>query len=413
MLLVTIVVSIAVLLLLSQFRFPEESGQRLVDPAPAPLERLAARGAYDELASAMADLERRIAPRVVVFRVRPARSSGEFVVAPRVAQERAVAILGPNEALAPFAGVEPAILTREFTHHVAVLRVPAAEGATVSPQPVQPRTGPRYLVAVEGTSDGPSLRPVYVGRLALSPETAGAPVVTLSGLQAPLSRGAAIFTIEGTFLGLVTEGGAQPTLIGGDVLRAAAEQAQPTPVTIGDFGIDVQPLTDPLMRATGADRGVMVSYVRPDGRAAGVLQPSDVIQSIAGVPINSVAAFRQVERNRGGNPQVPLTIVRSGTVMEVALTTAGQPQDRQQSTESGVIGRTVTGTGVEIVAVRAGSAAATADIRRGDLIVLLNAQAAPTATMLDRAYRALKPGDVILLGVIRDHRQRIVPLEKR
>lgn len=413
LLLVTIVVSIAVLLLLARFRFPDERSQQPVAPAPAPLERLAALGAYDELASAMADLERRLVPRLVVFRVQPARASGEFIVAPRLTPDRVVVLLGPHETISAAGDVSPAILTREFTHQLAILGVPYVEGTTVALRTGQPRQGPRYVVAVEGTPEGPSLRPVYVGRVGSLQESGGAPFVALSGLQAPLPRGAAVFTLDGAFLGLVTETGTQTTLLVGEFLASTAENAQPTPITIGDFGIEVQPLTEPLMRATGTDRGVMVSSVRPDSRAAGILQPADVIQSVQGAAVTSVDAFRQAERNRGGAPSVSLSIVRGGTPLEVALTAAPAGSTAQQATETGVIGRSIAGTGIEVVAVRAGSAAAAADIRRGDLIVLLNEQSGPSVTMLDRAYRVAKPGQVVLLGVVRDQRQRIVALEKR
>src|SRR5688572_16564627 len=198
LLLVTIIVSVAVLLLLARFRFPAQIEQQPVDPAPAPLERLAARGAYDELASAMADLERRIGPRVAVFRVEPSRPSGGFVVAPRVTADRAVALLGPEEALAPVDDVAAAIVTRDFVHDLAIVSVPSAEDAVVAPRTGQPRQGPRYVVAVEGTPQGPALRPVYVGRVGTISESGGAAYVTLSGLQSPLPRGAAVFTLEGS-----------------------------------------------------------------------------------------------------------------------------------------------------------------------------------------------------------------------
>ena len=60
LLLATIAVSVGMLLLLARFRFPEEAGRQTVEPAAAPLERLAARATFDELAGTMADLERRI-----------------------------------------------------------------------------------------------------------------------------------------------------------------------------------------------------------------------------------------------------------------------------------------------------------------------------------------------------------------
>ncbi len=69
LLLVTIAVSVGMLLLLARFRFPDEATRQTVEPAPAPLERLAASATYDELASIMGDLERRVRPTVVSLAV--------------------------------------------------------------------------------------------------------------------------------------------------------------------------------------------------------------------------------------------------------------------------------------------------------------------------------------------------------
>lgn len=73
LLLATIGVSVAMLLLLARFRFPDESTRGTAEPPVAPLERLAARATFDELASTMADLERRLATRVELVRIQPTR----------------------------------------------------------------------------------------------------------------------------------------------------------------------------------------------------------------------------------------------------------------------------------------------------------------------------------------------------
>ncbi|HVB38288.1 MAG TPA: hypothetical protein VND92_07105, partial [Vicinamibacterales bacterium] len=58
LLLLTIGVSVAALLLLARFRFPAQAP--IVNPAPPPLERLAARATYDELATIMAQVQARV-----------------------------------------------------------------------------------------------------------------------------------------------------------------------------------------------------------------------------------------------------------------------------------------------------------------------------------------------------------------
>lgn len=206
LLLVTIGVSVAALLLLARFRFPEQTVQPS-EPAQAPLERLAARAAYDELASAMADLERRIAPRLIVFRVTPQRASGEYVVAPRVTGSRAVVVLGADERIEPTEGA-PDIITHDAERGLAVLATEPVDDAIVTPRTGPPRPGPRYVVVVEGSEQGPTLRPVYVGRTSTVDESGGAlTLLTMDALQSALPRGAAVFSLDGTFLGLVSVAG--------------------------------------------------------------------------------------------------------------------------------------------------------------------------------------------------------------
>ena len=69
LLLVTIAVSVGMLLLLARFRFPEEGRRQTAEPAPAPLERLAASATYDELASIMGELERRVRSTIIPLAV--------------------------------------------------------------------------------------------------------------------------------------------------------------------------------------------------------------------------------------------------------------------------------------------------------------------------------------------------------
>ena len=67
LLIVTLTISAAVLLLLAQLRFPESAG--LADATPPPLDRLAARASYDELASGVARVEAQVFPTLVVLRL--------------------------------------------------------------------------------------------------------------------------------------------------------------------------------------------------------------------------------------------------------------------------------------------------------------------------------------------------------
>ena len=67
LLIVTMSVSALVLLALAQLRFPD--APNLVETAAQPLDRLASRASYDELASSVARVEASVFPNIVVLRL--------------------------------------------------------------------------------------------------------------------------------------------------------------------------------------------------------------------------------------------------------------------------------------------------------------------------------------------------------
>lgn len=69
LLLIVVTLSAVVLIVLSRFRFPDRPATASSGATPLPLERLAARATYDELATIIADLGTRVTPSVVVLRV--------------------------------------------------------------------------------------------------------------------------------------------------------------------------------------------------------------------------------------------------------------------------------------------------------------------------------------------------------
>src|SRR5690606_38698880 len=99
-LLLVIVVAVAMLLVLAQFRYPG-SDRTAVMPIAGPIERLAARATFEELALIMADLSARVQPAMTVItieRVPPKPTPAvpaerRLVVALRVGVDIAVAYL--------------------------------------------------------------------------------------------------------------------------------------------------------------------------------------------------------------------------------------------------------------------------------------------------------------------------------
>ena len=417
LLLSTIAVSIAVLVVLAQFRFPDEVARTTAQPAPAPLERLAARATYDELASIMSDLERRLSPRVVTLRVQPERGAGSFVVAPRVTANRAVVLVSAGESLSTAAGSTPTILGRDRAREIVVLEVPESSDGAVTPQPGSPRTGPRYVAVVEGSPQGPVIRPVYVGRTDVfqDPRT-NASLLSVAAVQQVLPRGAAVFSLTGTFIGLAVEGTAGATVLPADTLASIAASAQGgVPAATGDLGIQVQSLSPALAKAAKAPSGVMVSYVQQRGPASSLLESGDVITSVNDVNITTVGGFRQVLETVAPGSAVAIAAVRRGEPLDVtvvAVDPAAAPVNGQNGANPGLVLRTIAGVGAEVVTVRPGTAAARGEFQPGDVIVALDGRPAPTADAVMRAFRTAAAGSALLLTVERGTQHRVLVLER-
>jgi hypothetical protein len=416
LLLVTIAVSVGVLLLLARFRFPDAIEDQPVDSAPAPLEVLAARTAFDELGSIMADLERRVAPRVTVLRTRTRDGRASLVLAPRLTPDRAVALLRPDEAVdvADSEG-QYEIISRDSTRGVAVVRVPAVDDSAVTVRQGAPRPGPRYVGVVEATPAGPALRPVYVGRIDSfqDPQTR-MQLLSLSGVQHALPHGTAVFSLEGGFIGLVRDAGGITALVSAESLRVAAESAQQSPAQPGGhLGIEAEALTAAMTRATGTDQGVVVVRVHPSGPADGVLHAGDVIQTVDGRPVSSLAGFRELEHSCSPRTAVAITGIRRRSPLQVAITAGDATVSEPPSdADPGFVGRFVADAGIEVVSVD-GGAAVRAGLQRGDLVTTVDGERARDGAALATRFRAAAPGTAILVTIQRGQQHRILVLEKR
>lgn len=417
LLLATIAVSVGMLLLLARFRFPEESSARNVETAAPPLERLAARATFDELASTIADLERRIAPRIEVLRISPERTAGGYVPAPRVAPDRVVVMLRAGEQIVAGVSAEPPLIVgRDAIRQLAIVAVPPKPDDVVTPRAGPPRPGPRYVVVVEATPHGPALRPVYVGRTDLINDARlDAQVLSVLAQQQTVPPGAAVFSLDGQFIGLASDAAGGVTILPAESLRAVAAAAPQAPATPGDLGVEVQALTPALARASGADRGVMVNYVEPRGPAAGTLASGDVIQAVDGTGITTVAGFQQVASSRQPGKTVTIDAIRHGRTMQVTVRAvesgvlhAAVPDDGS----AGVVLRTADGVGVEVVALEPNSAAARADLRPADVIIAVDGRPAREPGAVLQRYRETARGGAVLLTVRRGTHHHVVALEK-
>jgi hypothetical protein len=422
---VTLGVSAALLLLLAQFRFPEERAAQQV-PIAAPLERLAARATYDELARIIATVDTRVSPSVLVLEFQSIETAGPAAgellsrlgPALRVRDDMVVASMQPGEQVAGIVGQPGALVelvARDDVRGLGVVQVPAIAAPTLAvaddPAPGSPA---RYVAIVEASRSGASVRPVYLGKPDAVPDVRWPqPLLSLGGVLTA-SGGSFVFTLEGAFVGMTSADRGLPALVPASLLLTAAnELARGQSRQRGDLGIGWQRLTPALARATGATTGVVVALVDPNGPAANHLQSGDVVQSINGVTIRAVADARVVEAALQPGAVATLQVNRGEQPARVTLVARQEPP-RALAAGSDMLGLVLrpVADGLAVTRVTPESAADAAGLVAGDVITHVDRDPVGPSTNLTRAWEDAESGRAFLLTVARSNAVVVLALEK-
>jgi hypothetical protein len=221
-----IVVSLAVLLVLAKFRFPLAAGVTTAPPAPGPLERLAARSTYDDLAATIANLVQQLTPKVAVVQLglvppeeKPGGKKGAapepiFAAPPRLAaairvgqagQDLAVTYLPPGYQVTGGQGLAAQIdvLASDPIRTIAVVRVPSVfESSSGTAGALAEFQGFSYVAIVEAAPGGLSATPFFVGRVDPTPDSAWPTPIRAIGGSPTLPPGALVFSLDSRFIGL-------------------------------------------------------------------------------------------------------------------------------------------------------------------------------------------------------------------
>ncbi len=256
-----ILVAIAALLVLARFRFPEAADRAPVAPPPGPLERLAARASFQDLATSIAGLHERLSPGFVMVEVAPAppakpsttqsasarrgRSStpevraeitSRFHPALRVRPDRALVFFPAGSRVVAIDGIaeEKPDVAVDQNRPLALVRVPVApEAAALLAGGLETFAGLAYVALFEGGRGGVSPRPQYLGRVdAMADAVWPSPPLVIGG-HPELVAGTYVFAFDGRLLGIVL-----PTSLGTAIVPARALQsivtAWPVPQGPGD-----------------------------------------------------------------------------------------------------------------------------------------------------------------------------------
>lgn len=253
---------------------------------------------------------------------------------------------------------------------------------------------------------------------AINPGNSGGPLTNARGEVVGMST--AIASRSGAFAGI---GFAIPAEMIRDV---ADELIRKGKVERGYLGVMISD-EQRLLASFGADQGVLVEDVVDGGPAdRAELQPGDVITAIDGQPVENVTTLRRKVARTDPGQAVRLTVFRDGQRRTVEVTLEGQPVEDLQpdraaqqpppepgdSVEAEALGklgferlRTITpeiaqqfgldpSWGVLVLEVRQFSAAASAGLRRGNIITHVQGQKVTEVDALRKAVegRDLKQG---------------------
>ncbi len=218
LLLLVILVAVAVLLVLARFRFPTPERVAATPPA-GPIERLAARATFEELALIIADVSARVDATLTVVDVAsvpapaPPRRSAPPAAAP--ATQRRMAGLRVDADLALIylpagftivTGDVVSVVASDPERHLALVRVPAEPFAGPASQAAA-FGGPGYVAVFEGSRGGSAARPEFIGRTDSFDDPAWPDPLLSPGGHAHLREGAWLFTLDGRLVGLTVPDG--------------------------------------------------------------------------------------------------------------------------------------------------------------------------------------------------------------
>ena len=430
LLVVTIVLSLAVLLMLARVRFPTQ--QPLALPVQ-PLQQLAARAAFDDLGASVTRAMTRVRPSLVVVARAPAAEvvrslsiedvlrhdgaapAADYVLALRFRRDLALVVsAGRPLSLRAADARLLEVRRRDDLRGLTVIGVPPADDQW-RPLGTATSTGPQYLLVAEAVAGDVAMRPLFgspAGQVS-SPHW-DAPLLAL-GEQLQAAPGALLFGVDGSFVGAIVRTGNGSAVVSAAALLAAAAQVADTPPRVpATLGVHLQALDAGLAAATGADYGVAVSAVDPQGPAAGVLKPADVITAIAdrsvGTPENALLLIAALDVTKPARVQG----LRSGRPLGVSVTPRRLEDDAGQLPADTLgLSLRLSPHGAVVQDVEGRSAAQRAGLLPGDLITAIGGTGPVAPRQVSAAYTALQPGTHVVLGIERNGTPLLVALSRQ
>jgi hypothetical protein len=422
-LLATALVAVVALWVLARVRFPDRPPTP--NPVPALLTQLAPGPAFGDLASEIAQLQGRLVPSLLALRVDTGAGSNRVTAALRIRDDAALALLplpvsidvhlsaggSPTGSNEPVSGPAPGqVVAFDPATGLTIARVSAAPAPGAVPWRPQQIDQPRFLVATTVSRTAVSLRPSFVASMQRGTAPAWPGDIWLLPGDTDLMPGALVFSNEGEFAGLVIAHGEGRAIVPSEIVLVEAMRLLERPIRPrGRLGVEVQALTPALSHATGASAGVVVSWVDPEGPAAGQLAVGDVIDAVDGRALESRQYWDARTARLGAGDAVTMRVQRQGKPEAVSLLAA--PVERPPSPMPlGLTLRRVGRVGSEVVDVEPQSAARAAGIEPGDRITMIGDVRNPTPAQIEGGFAAVAPGQRVLIAITRGDAHRVATL---
>lgn len=259
---------------------------------------------------------------------------------------------------------------------------------------------------------------------AINPGNSGGPLVNTQGELIGLNT--AIATRTTGYMGI---GFAIPSNMAKKVMQELVSKGK---VTRSLLGVYIGPIDEDLRQAlklSVQQQGILVMQVIPQTPAAEVgFQKYDVITTLNDQPVSQVSAFRNQIALTPPGRQMAIGILRNGkplTLRPLLRENQGEaatPPDtlpkrlgftlqeipaalRQQ------LGLPESFNGLAVTSVSADSPAARRGIKPGDIVTEVNQKAVANLAEVAAAIKDLKPGDAVLISILREGQTRILAFE--